>query len=220
MKCILCDNKSKLYFEKTILKSKKEKYRYFLCGNCSLLFLDPIQHPNLDEERERYLDHNNDSNDDRYRRYILEIATPCMKQVTTNQLCLDYGSGPSKVMEEIFTDSGHNMTSFDPVFYNHWPDTDFDLITSCEVFEHFHNPAKEIPKVLSLLKSQATLAIHTHTWNENLNLDLWGYLRDITHVCFYHKKTIQYLCDTFHLDLISTDDQKHLYIFKTRQVQP
>jgi len=48
----------------------------------------------------------------------------------------------------------------------------------------------------------------TELWDKKENLNQWYYLRDITHVSFYHHKTLKYLAQTYNLEIIYMDDER------------
>ncbi|MCB0385529.1 MAG: hypothetical protein KDD43_09060, partial [Bdellovibrionales bacterium] len=49
---------------------------YWLCPVCDLVFLDPQQRPDPQQEKDRYLSHNNDPADPRYQRYLSLVVQP------------------------------------------------------------------------------------------------------------------------------------------------
>jgi len=60
-KCKLCDGSAEPFFE---MKAKK----YYQCGQCSAIFLDPECYVSKEDEKKRYLEHNNDVDDPGYRK--------------------------------------------------------------------------------------------------------------------------------------------------------
>ena len=54
---------------------------YFLCHNCDLLFMNPQDRLAKDKELERYLKHQNNYDDEKYKNFLLEIAKPCFEHI-------------------------------------------------------------------------------------------------------------------------------------------
>ncbi|MGE4158547.1 MAG: class I SAM-dependent methyltransferase [Planctomycetota bacterium] len=118
---------------------------------------------------------------------------------STQQEGLDFGSGPGPVLAQLLAERGHRVALFDPHFA---PDPAvlerrYDFVTCTEVVEHFREPGREWDKLMSLLKPGGWLGIMTKLadrWLESPELfATWFYIRDLTHLCFYSRRTIQYL---------------------------
>ena len=51
---------------------------YWCCDACEARFLDPLQHPSRRTEYGRYLQHENDPDDPRYRQFLSKLAGPLL----------------------------------------------------------------------------------------------------------------------------------------------
>jgi len=63
--------------------------------------------------------------------------------------------------------------------------------------EHFHHPGIEIRRISSLLKPGGLLGIMTERWTTAEQFASWYYTRDPTHVCFYHARTLEFICHRY-----------------------
>lgn len=69
-----------------------------------------------DAEKQRYTEHNNDVNDQRYQKFVVPITDFVRKNFTTAQIGLDFGSVTGPVVSKILTDSGYQIYQYDPFF--------------------------------------------------------------------------------------------------------
>jgi SAM-dependent methyltransferase len=164
--------------------------------------MNPQDRLNKDKELERYLKHQNNYEDQRYKDFLIEIAKPCFEYVNKKSRCLDYGSGQEQNMERLFSSYGFKMESYDPYFYPMQLIKKYDLIVCNEVCEHFYNPAFDIKNIRSVLASQGVLAVGTNLRDESITLNSWHYLSDQTHVSIYSKKTFEYIASTYGFEIL------------------
>lgn len=176
--------------------------RYFQCPVCDLVFLDPEQLPDTDEERAQYELHENDPDDAGYRRFLSRLANPLLERLGANSEGLDYGCGPGPALARMLEEEGHEVALYDPMFV---PDNTvlqarYDFVTCSEVVEHFHQPGKEWQQLVSLLRPGGWLAVMT-CWREaDADFGGWHYRRDPTHVCFYSRATFSWLAQHWQLE--------------------
>jgi SAM-dependent methyltransferase len=158
-----------------------------------------------EQQRAHYAKHNNDISDPGYREHLLRLLTPLLPLLPDGALGLDYGCGPTTSMEVLMKERQIQCHSFDPFFF---PQTTllreraYDFITCSEVVEHFHEPHKELPRILALLKPGATLAIMTQF--PPRAFEEWWYHRDPTHVVFYSLSTFEWIARRWSLDTVVT----------------
>lgn len=203
--CILC-NSSKI---RLFYKDVSEHYAsdYYQCQNCRLIFAAPKDRPDTDEEFARYETHENDPDDEGYRRFLRQLADPLTLLLEPESKGLDFGSGPGPTLNIIFEERGHEMQLYDP-FYADDPsvfEDTYDFITATEVVEHLHNPGKEFDRLWHCLRPGGYLGIMTKPADDDRQTFAdWHYRRDVTHVTFYTKDTFRWLADkwgaslTFH----------------------
>ena len=192
--------------EKLDLSFKKKEF--LCCSHCFLMFVDRGSLPDAQKEKERYLLHQNYDNKSGYISFLEKAILPLLPFINSNDIGLDYGCGPSKTLSDLFLSYGIQCDVYDPFFYPEINESEYDFIVSTEVFEHFHFPGKEIEKLISILKCGGYLVVMTELWDKKENLHLWYYIRDITHVSFYHHKTLKYLAQTYNLEIIYMDDER------------
>lgn len=192
MLCPLCEHSSRSFFEDS----------YLQCTNCELIF--KVDKPSIDNERSHYDSHENDPEDNRYIEFLENVLTPLKKYLKSNDVGLDFGSGPGPAIAPYFEKLGFSMTNFDPFFGPKEVEGEFNFITSTEVWEHFHYPGESISKCLSHLKSEGYIGIMSTWWDETIDFKNWYYRRDVTHVVFYTMRTLNYIAGNFGLKLIES----------------
>jgi hypothetical protein len=164
--------------------------------------MNPQDRLGKEQELDRYLKHQNNYNDEKYRSFLMQIAKPCFEYIDKNSLCLDYGSGQEKNMEQLFKDNGFNMESYDPYFYPIQLKGKYDLIVCNEVCEHFYKPAFDIKNVMAELAPYGVLAMGTNLRDASIELGNWHYLSDQTHVSIYSKRTFEYIATSYGLKIL------------------
>ena len=119
---------------------------------------------------------------------------------------LDFGSGPGPTIEVVLGEQGWTVTNYDPFFT---PDEQalkerYDLISCTEVVEHFHTPKTSWKLLLSLLKPQGNLVIMTQPsdqYSTESAFKHWRYIREKSHIAFYHSQTMYWIAKTYGLQL-------------------
>jgi hypothetical protein len=180
---------------------KGDTREYFKCDACSLIFTDPKFHPTLENERSRYLFHNNGIEQPGYVNFLGKVIRPCLEFLTTDMIGLDYGCGPAPTISKILAQHGIQCYDFDPIFKPEHPLTSYDFIFATECFEHFFYPANDFEKIDCLLKPGGLIGIMTEQWTSEQMFQSWTYKNDRTHVSFYNQKTFDYLCDEFNYEI-------------------
>ncbi|NJY62733.1 class I SAM-dependent methyltransferase [Salinimicrobium sp. CDJ15-81-2] len=193
MICPLCFSDGKEFY------SNGERV-YLECSNCKGIFVRREDLPDADKEKERYLSHNNDVNDLRYREFV----SPIVRSVVENfdpqdHVGLDFGAGTGPVITKILSELDYKISAYDPFFL---PDADllknsYDFIACCEVIEHFQNPAKEFELLRSLLIRGGCLICMTDIYRPTIDFGNWYYKNDPTHVFLYREHTFKYIKEAF-----------------------
>lgn len=207
-KCILCDNPSTFLSENI-----HHKRTYFQCTVCDCAFLNPEVYLSPEEEKERYLTHNNDVEDVRYQNFVSPIVNAVLSRFSTDDIGLDFGSGTGPVISKMLKDKGYTILPYDPFFTpNDEPlKQQYNYIVSCEVIEHFHHPFKEFAQLKRLLKPDGMLICMTDLYTEDKDFDTWGYPNDPTHTIFYRPKTLEWIKDNMGFENVLIE--KRLIIF-------
>jgi SAM-dependent methyltransferase len=206
MKCPLC---------KTPLKDRAD-HKYFICSGCGAYVMDEKYYPTPQREKSRYEEHNNDVNDKGYQAFASSITYAILKRFGPHHMGLDYGSGTGPVITKMLQDKGYTIKLYDPFFH---PDEDYlnhqyDYIFSCEVFEHFFQPRKEIEKLVNLLKPGGYLLIKTNLLAGQIRFKNWNYRNDPTHVFLYTPQTIYYIENIYPLTIEEMDEKNVIMIKK------
>ena len=200
--CPLCKNNSAIFYQ-------FKKRLYHQCNNCKGVFVDPALILPPEEEKLRYEEHNNDVNDKRFQKFVSPITDLVQKEFTENHFGLDFGAGFAPVITKVLTDRNYNIKPYDPFFFN---DSEllrkkYDYITSCEVVEHFHNPAKEFKLLRSLLNPGGKVFIKTWLVNDETDFHNWNYKDDHTHVFIFHENSLQWIKENIGFSYFKIDER-------------
>lgn len=192
LKCPVCSGDADYYLNE---RSKN----YFNCPVCKAVFMDPNDHLTAEQEKERYLEHNNDVNDAGYQEFVQPIVKSIEEKFSTENRGLDFGSGTGPVITKLLRDKGYNVTTFDPFFDSNSNALKhkYDFIACCEVAEHFRKPFDEFSLLKSLLNENGILLFMTELYNANMDFRQWYYKNDPTHICFYQEDTFKWLKNNF-----------------------
>lgn len=199
--CLLCNAPADEFF-------RDKKRVFFQCRNCRSVFVPPSQFPEPEEEKNRYLEHNNDIYDERYRRFVLPLAQEITDRQQRTDTGLDYGSGPGPVVTQMLREKQYRVITYDPYFKKN-PEifkSLYDYIFCSEVIEHFHDPKSEFEGLKTLLNPGGVLYCMTDMFTKEKEFASWGYKNDPTHVFFYHQKAFHWISEHFDFrDLIIRD---------------
>ena len=199
--CPLCSENNRI----TLLQGPVNR-SFLLCQNCFLIFSESRDHPSAEDERDRYLTHNNSIENKGYFDFLHKAVKPAMEFIKPGMKGLDYGCGPVPVLSLILENSGFACDNYDPLFY---PDLNreknYDFIFAIECSEHFFYPEKEFNQIKSLLKPGGILIIMTELWTNINEFKNWWYTRDFTHVTFYHQETLKYISKRYNLKCLFMD---------------
>lgn len=180
-----------------------KKRAYLSCLHCKLVFVTKKYWLSLEDEQATYDLHENDPQDQGYRRFLSRLSTPLLKKLGTNQKGLDFGCGPGPTLSLMLQEQGHHVDLYDPLFCN---DTSvfgkhYDFICATEVVEHMHNPNQDFSFLFQMLKPGGWLGIMTKLVIDKNAFSKWHYIHDMTHVCFYSRPTFEYIAQRFNADL-------------------
>jgi SAM-dependent methyltransferase len=192
----------------TELLYKKDDY-YYDCSRCKALVKDDRYYLNPEEEKARYETHNNDVHDVRYQNFTSPITNYVIEKFLPAHKGLDFGSGTGPVISSMLMKKGYDIVQYDPYFTPNLQvlNKSYDYIVSCEVFEHFYHPKKEIERLLSILKSGGLLLIMTKLYDNEIDFNTWVYRKDPTHVFIYKKETIAFIAKEYHLKIDMLTDR-------------
>lgn len=170
---------------------------FLQCKECDLVFKHASHLPTAENEKKRYLQHENNVEDPHYQHFVTPIVTRIIQQQAKTSTGLDFGAGPGPVIAKLLKDKGYSIVLYDPFFYpeNGPLNTTYDFIICSEVMEHFHAPAKEFKLLQKLLKPNGKLYCMTQLLPKKEEFNRWYYKNDRTHVVFYSEKNLQWIKD-------------------------
>ena len=198
--CPLCQHQATLFYD-------FKQRRYYQCGFCYAIIKDPQTWPSKSEEQRRYLEHINEVDDRRFQQFVSPITDRVMKAYSPAHNGLDFGAGHAPVITHVLSEAGYSIAPYDPLFYadDGLLACDYDFICSCEVIEHFHQPAKSFALLQRLLKPGGSLFCMTELFHEGIDFHRWNYKNDPTHVFMYHRNTLSYISDKYSFNIKDID---------------
>lgn len=183
--CPLCNaTTSRLFF-------RDKRREYLRCEVCALVFVPPEFYLSRDAERAEYDKHENEVDDEAYRRFLSRLFVPMNSSLVAQAQGLDFGCGPGPALASMFTEAGHCMSLYD---YFYQADTKvlakhYDFISATEVVEHLHKPGLELLRLWKMLVPGGTLGLMTKLVLGKEAFSTWHYKNDPTHVCFFSRQT-------------------------------
>lgn len=186
-----------------------KRREYLQCQQCELVFVRPDQRLDSAQEKAHYDLHENNPEDQGYRRFLSRVANPMLERIEPNSHGLDFGCGPGPTLSLMLQQQGHKMNLYDAYYY---PDSSvleksYDFITATEVIEHLYQPDKVWQQWLNLVKSGGWIGLMTKMVIDVEAFASWHYKNDLTHVVFFSRKTFQYLAerDKLQLEFVGND---------------
>ena len=191
--CPLCCSERSYAFH--VREDRSGRREFFRCRACDLVFVPPQYHLTVDEERDRYLQHNNDPSDPRYRKFLSRLFDELKSHLAPGARGLDFGAGPGPALAQMMTEDGFRATVYDPIFF---PDddalkADYDFITCTETAEHFRDPGRQFRLLDRVLRAPGWLGVMTSLLDDPSRFPDWYYHRDPTHLCFYSMRTMKWI---------------------------
>ena len=206
MICLLCSH-----------ETSPSALETFDCINCGLKFKNPKLYLSDSEEASRYRHHNNDPEDDGYKKFLGKCFNPLTAFLKPYFSLLDFGCGPGPTLTLLAAPLVQTTANYDPLFFPEASklEIQYDVVTSTEVVEHFKHPKKDWELLVSLVRTDGYLAIMTQFLKPETNFEQWWYKNDPTHLCFYRPETFTFLATKYQLEEVFCDDVS-VIIFKKR----
>lgn len=211
MKCLICDHEGQEVFRNIIMG--KYDIAYYQCPNCKLIYTEKPYWL-----YEAYQDAIADTDTGLIRRSIqcsVLLNTMIRKVCYLEGSFLDYGGGYG-VFVRMMRDLGHQFKWYDKYCENvvakgfEYNGERIELVTAFELFEHFEQPLQELERMIKISRN---ILLSTVVYNEEYGYPDkdWWYYAPYTgqHICFYHKKTFQYLAEKYHLNYYQIDRDIH-----------
>lgn len=208
--CPLCHGRNTVFF---FADSKNYQHTYHRCSDCDIIFVPPEYRLDIKEEKKRYDLHRNDYSPP-YIDFLSRLAIPMLESLSPPAVGLDFGSGISQAMANLFRQSEHTCYCYD-IFY--YPEKKllsqrYDFIVASEVIEHLYEPKMVWEQWLSLLKPDGLLGVMTGLRPDDKTFANWWYKNDPTHVMLFSLKTFEYLQERY--GLYCTYQYKNVLLFK------
>lgn len=211
MSCFVCKNQ--VYIDRDI----KTNISYNFCANC--LFISKNYSPTDEISLKTYNNHNNSLSDLKYVKYFDDYLNySLISNIDKSSRGLDFGSGPSPVLSQIFKrDYGISVDIYD-LFYSKeevYINKKYDFITSTEVIEHIKNPKVIFEFANKYLKTGGILSLMTLFAPKNQDeFYRWWYIRDLTHISFFSFETFKYLAKMYNYQIINCDQKRIITLKK------
>lgn len=181
---------------------------FYKCKICNLVFQSLDSTCSSDDEKNRYLDHNNSELSAGYKEFLYNIINPIKKFLSVDKVGLDFGSGPYPMMSKLLSQESYIVDSYDPYFKKiDLSSKKYDFVILCEVIEHFNNPNNELLKIRELLNDNGFVFIQTSLLFEGIDFEKWYYKDDITHVSFFNDKVIDFICLQYGFKRLKSDKE-------------
>jgi pseudouridine kinase len=177
---------------------------YLQCADCGGIFLARDFLPAANDERKRYEQHRNSTDDQGFRAYLERFIDPVLATVVRVsgdepvRTVFDYGSGPEPVLVSMLRERGFDVRGWDPFFA---PETlpfegGADLVVCHEVAEHFFEPRRDFALMAATVKPGGHLAVGTMTvpsagMEARKFFTAWWYRQDSTHVSFFTESALK-----------------------------
>lgn len=190
-----------------------DKRTYLLCGNCWLVFVPKEEHLDPVQEKARYETHQNSIENAGYCNFLRRLLNPMLQFVEPGMRGLDYGCGPGPTLALLAETEGLECDNYDPFFFSKPYEDQYDFVLATEVIEHFRSPREDIGRMVASIRPNGFWGVMTELWECEDQFADWYYTRDPTHICFYHRKTFEFISDLFGFDPLWSDG-KRVFILK------
>lgn len=225
MNCKICQQPSNFIFEKNILL--KYPVKYHQCTNCGFIQTDEVFW--LKEAYENAitsLDIGILVRNNFLVENISRIIDVCFPKAN---IFLDFAGGYGLFVRSM-RDKGYNFFRQDyfceNIFSKHFDleditETQFDIVTAFEVFEHLENPLEEIEKIS---KYSSTIIFSTDLVPSTIpEIENWVYIAHETgqHIAFYTEKSLQIIAEKLEKNYYRNGNL-HIFtneIFTTKQIE-
>ncbi len=171
--------------------------------------------PSLHSQKTHYDSHQNGPQYPGYLKFLNRLVKPMLHYLKKDMQGLDYGCGPGPAISHLLDKEEIRCEDYDPVYFPISIEGPYDFLFATESFEHFHDPHGEIMKIDLLLKPGGIIGLMTEGYDSLEEFKSWYYIRDYTHVCFFHQKTFEWITQNLNWEMIFTD-HKRVFIFKKR----
>lgn len=210
-KCKICDK------DTVSIIDPKSKKSYYKCVTCRYIYLDESFYVDDEREKKHYDKHHNSFESSGYVKMfedlIEEFVLPYKKSINT---ALDFGCGEGEVLPILLERNDIACDRYDLFYFPKkvYNDKEYDLIVSTEVFEHLKDPLLLFEELLLHVKDKGYLLLMSafHPDNDE-EFFSWWYIRDITHIGFFHLDTFEHIARKLDLKIIK-HNFKNIILFQ------
>ncbi len=193
------------------------KRTYVQCDCCDLVSVPDEFLLSSKEEKSIYDLHENNSDDEGYRKFLARAFTPLKEKVSSDAIGLDFGCGPGPSISKMAEEANIKIEDYDLYYFN-YPELlkqKYNFVILTEVIEHIADAASLLQQLDSLLKSKAILVIMTKRVIDKQKFENWHYKNDLTHIRFYSLKTFEWIANklNWRLEII---DKDVVYFYKNQ----
>jgi len=219
MKCKICAAQTPKVFSARVMN--KYDVEYFRCNNCEYLFTENPYW--LDEAYERASNISDTGIISRNQHFTILLSPVIYFLFNKEKKYMDYAGGYG-LFTRMMRDIGFDFYWHDPYCENLFTtgfeinikkESNFELITAFEVFEHLIDPVDELKKMLQL---NNTIVFSTEILPKSVpKPDEWWYyaFEHGQHISFYSLQTLKFLAEKFGLNLYTSAD---LFIMTKRNL--
>ena len=199
--CRLCGSTdTRLFFEGAARAHDREFHHCASAhAGCDLVFVPDRFLLSPEDERERYLLHENDPGDEGYRAYLSNLLDEIAPLLPPGAEGLDYGCGEPAVLVMMLREQGFAVEGWDLFFSPDATPLDraYDFIACSETAEHFREPLTEFERLNGLLRLGGVLGVMTQMLPDWSEFGDWHYRFDATHISFYSARTMRWIAERF-----------------------
>lgn len=193
---------------RTIFFYGDKRRQYYKCPRCEIVFVPAAFILPDEAEKAEYDLHQNTEGDAGYEKFLSRAADPLIayihKQFPDNQKKkgIDFGCGPTPVLATMLS---KQLTECDVGVYDkfYFPENEhllseegtYNFVISTEVAEHLSDPLRVLKQLWKTLKYDGgVLVIMTKRVEGTVEKFCnWHYIRDPTHITFYHENSFRWL---------------------------
>jgi hypothetical protein len=175
--------------------------------------MNPEFHVGSEDEKNRYLEHNNDVYDAGYQNFVLPLVEYVLANLKPTEKVLDFGSGTAPVISHLLQNKGFQPFQYDIYFAPSDENLQqkYKAITACEVIEHFKYPYESYNLLFNLLENDGFLILKTSLYDEGIDFAKWRYRRDPTHTFIHHQQTLKVIEKMWDWELLEVCKDKIVF---------